>query len=190
MWLDLYLLFILFIFCLMCFCFSLFSFPLSEYFLMYHFSCFNNFFNVYFKSYFIKAQITFESHFGGFPGDSVIKNPPASAGDVDSVPGLGRTHMLQSNTWRSFHTGHGKHFSQILEVLWLAYVHHSFWACVLKPRSSNCLAHVLQLLKLACPGAHAAPEKPPQWETQALQLESSPLSPQIEKSPCSNKDVA
>ena len=82
----------------MCFCFSPFSFALSEYFLMYHFSCFNNFFNVYFKSYFLKAQIIFESHFGGFPGDSVIKNPPASAGDVDSVPGLGRTHMLQSNT--------------------------------------------------------------------------------------------
>ena len=141
---------------------------------MYHFSCFNNFFNVYFKSYFIKAQITFESHFWGLPWWLSVKE--SNAGDVESVPGLGRTHMLQSNMWESFHTGHGKHLSQILEALWLAYVHHSFWACALKPRSSNCPAHALQLLKLACPGAHAAQEKPPQWETQALQLDSSPLT--------------
>ena len=26
----------------------------------------------------------------GFPGGSVVKNPPTSAGDVDSIPGLGR----------------------------------------------------------------------------------------------------
>ena len=28
--------------------------------------------------------------FRGFPGDSMIKNPPASVGDVGSIPGLGR----------------------------------------------------------------------------------------------------
>ena len=27
----------------------------------------------------------------GFPGDSVIKNPPANAGDVGLIPGLGRS---------------------------------------------------------------------------------------------------
>ena len=27
----------------------------------------------------------------GFPGDSVVKNPPANAGDVDLIPGLGRS---------------------------------------------------------------------------------------------------
>ena len=27
----------------------------------------------------------------GFPGDSVVKNPPANAGDLDSIPGLGRS---------------------------------------------------------------------------------------------------
>ena len=27
----------------------------------------------------------------GFPGGSVIKNPPANAGDVGSIPGLGRS---------------------------------------------------------------------------------------------------
>ena len=33
----------------------------------------------------------------GFPGDSVVKNPPASAGDMGSIPDLGQSHMLQSN---------------------------------------------------------------------------------------------
>ena len=27
----------------------------------------------------------------GFPGGSVVKNPPANAGDVNSIPGLGRS---------------------------------------------------------------------------------------------------
>ena len=27
----------------------------------------------------------------GFPGDLVAKNPPASAGNVGSIPGLGRS---------------------------------------------------------------------------------------------------
>ena len=33
----------------------------------------------------------------GFPGGAVVKNPPANAGDTDSSPGPGRSHMLQSN---------------------------------------------------------------------------------------------
>ena len=33
----------------------------------------------------------------GFPGDAVIKNPPANAGDMGSSPGLGRSHMPRSN---------------------------------------------------------------------------------------------
>ena len=28
---------------------------------------------------------------GGFPGGSVVKNPPANAGDVSSIPGSGRS---------------------------------------------------------------------------------------------------
>ena len=36
---------------------------------------------------------------GGFPGGSVVKNPPASAGDTGSTPGPGRSRMLQSNYW-------------------------------------------------------------------------------------------
>ena len=31
------------------------------------------------------------SHFGGYPGGSMIKNLPANAGDLGSVPGSGRT---------------------------------------------------------------------------------------------------
>ena len=32
-----------------------------------------------------------------FPGGTVVKNPPASAGDTGSSPGPGRFHVLQSN---------------------------------------------------------------------------------------------
>ena len=32
-----------------------------------------------------------------FPGGAVVKNPPASVGDTGSIPGLGRSHMPQSN---------------------------------------------------------------------------------------------
>ena len=34
---------------------------------------------------------------GGFPGGAVVENPPASAGDTGSSPGLGRSHMPRSN---------------------------------------------------------------------------------------------
>ena len=32
-----------------------------------------------------------------FPGGAVLKNPLANAGDTDSIPGLGRSHMPRSN---------------------------------------------------------------------------------------------
>ena len=32
-----------------------------------------------------------------FPGDSVIKNPPANAGEMGLTPDLGRSHMPRSN---------------------------------------------------------------------------------------------
>ena len=32
-----------------------------------------------------------------FPGGSVVRSQPANAGDIGSIPGLGRFHMLQSN---------------------------------------------------------------------------------------------
>ena len=36
----------------------------------------------------------------GFPGGTVVKNPPAKAGDTGSSPGLGRSHMPRSNKAR------------------------------------------------------------------------------------------
>ena len=33
----------------------------------------------------------------GFPGGTVVKNPPANAGDTGSIPGPGRSHMPRSN---------------------------------------------------------------------------------------------
>ena len=32
-----------------------------------------------------------------FPGSAVVKNPPANAQDMGSIPGPGRPHMLWSN---------------------------------------------------------------------------------------------
>ena len=32
-----------------------------------------------------------------FPGGTVVKNPPANAGDTGSSPGPGRSHIPQSN---------------------------------------------------------------------------------------------
>ena len=32
-----------------------------------------------------------------FPGGTVVKNPPANAGDTGSGPGLGRSHIPRSN---------------------------------------------------------------------------------------------
>ena len=36
-------------------------------------------------------------HIWGFPGDPVVKNSPANAGDMGSIPGAGRSHMPRSN---------------------------------------------------------------------------------------------
>ena len=33
----------------------------------------------------------------GFPSGSVVKNSPVKAGDMGSIPGMGRSYMLQSN---------------------------------------------------------------------------------------------
>ena len=33
-----------------------------------------------------------------FPGGAAVKNPPANAGNMGSIPGLGRSHMPRSNS--------------------------------------------------------------------------------------------
>ena len=37
-------------------------------------------------------------HLLGFLGGLVVKNPPANAGDMGSIPGPGRSHRQQSNS--------------------------------------------------------------------------------------------
>ena len=39
--------------------------------------------------------------FYGFPGDSLVKNLPANAGDTGLIPGLGRSHMPHNNEARA-----------------------------------------------------------------------------------------
>ena len=97
----------------------------------------------------------------GFPGGSVVRNLPASAGDMNSIPDLGRFHMPWSNkAWGP----------QLLSLCFSAW----------EP----------QLLKTKCPKAHALQqEKLPQREVQAPQLESSLHLMQLEKSRSSNKDT-
>ena len=34
----------------------------------------------------------------GFPGGLVVRNLPANAGDMGSIPGTGRSHMSQAKT--------------------------------------------------------------------------------------------
>ena len=41
-------------------------------------------------------HLFYKQYHGDFPG-TVVKNPPASAGDTGSTPGPGRSHMPRSN---------------------------------------------------------------------------------------------
>ena len=43
------------------------------------------------------TDLAYEAIVQGFPGGSVVKNPPASAGDMASIPGLERSHVLQDS---------------------------------------------------------------------------------------------
>ena len=63
---------------------------------------------------------------------------------------------------------------------------HNYCTCVLEPVCHSYWAHKPQVLESVCPTACGLQqEKPPQWETHALQLESSPHLRQLEESPCS-----
>ena len=47
---------------------------------------------------FVKTQYRVKIEiFLGIPGGTVVKNPPANAGDTGSSPGPGRSHMPRSN---------------------------------------------------------------------------------------------
>ena len=84
--------------------------------------------------------------FKGFPGGSVVKNPPALEGDT------GSTLIWEDPTCRRTTKP----------------VCHNYWACALEPRSRDCWAHIPWLLKPEHPRAHAPQqERPPQAEVCA-----------------------
>ena len=81
----------------------------------------------------------------GFPGGSVVKDPPTNTGDMGSIPGLGRSHMSRS---------HEASAPQLLKLC--------------------SRAQELQLLRPTCPWASALQQKRPlKWEVHAPQLEKS-----------------
>ena len=59
---------------------------------------------------------------GGFPGGPVVKNPPANAGDIGSIPGWGRPLSIPPATNP---------------------VRHSYCACLLEPREPQPLLYSL-----------------------------------------------
>ena len=75
----------------------------------------------------------------GFPPGSVVKNLPTNAGDTGSISDPGRSHMLRSNCARA---------PQLLSLCSRAW-------------EPQLLTHVLQLLKPACPRAHALQREKP-----------------------------
>ena len=95
-----------------------------------------------------------------FPDGSVVKNPPAIAGDMASIPAGKIPHAVEQ----------------------LKPIHHSCWAYALEPGSHNYWNHMPQLLKSE-PLEPVLCNKPLQWEAVTPQLESSLCLPQLEKSP-------
>ena len=75
-----------------------------------------------------------------FPGGALVKNPSANAGHTGLSPGLGRSHMLQSNKARA---------PQLLSLRSRAREPQ-----LLSPRAATTEAHV--------PRARAPQQKPPQ----------------------------
>ena len=103
----------------------------------------------------------------GFPGSSWVKNPPSNAADMGLIPSPEGLTCHRATKPMS----------------------HNCRACTLGPMSPNywspwdptAEAHGTQLLKPMCPRDHAPhQEKPLQWETWALHLESSSHSLQLE----------
>ena len=50
---------------------------------------------IYKEKLFVSASL--KHQLWGFPGGSVVKNPPANAGDVGLIPGPGKIHEPRSN---------------------------------------------------------------------------------------------
>ena len=97
-----------------------------------------------------------------FLGVSVVESPPANAGDMGSIPDLGRSHMARSS-----------------------------WALVPQLLSLCSTASEPRPLKPVNPGAFAVQqEKLLQCEAHASPLESSPAHYNLEKRLLSSQDPA
>ena len=96
----------------------------------------------------------------GFPGGSVVKNLPANARDLDSIPDPGGCYTSQSS-WA--------HAPQLLSLCSRAW----------EPQNTAARTPTARALQR---------EEPPQWEARAPQLERSPHSLQLENSLCDNED--
>ena len=98
-------------------------------------------------------ESNFKKQYMGFPGGTVVKNPPANAGDTGSSPGPGRSHVPRSNE---------AHAPQLLSLRSRARAPQ-----LLSPRATTTEAHTLRA---------RAPqqEKPPQWEARAPQRRVAP----------------
>ena len=55
-----------------------------------------------FRSYSCQTneEIFIQENILGFPGGTVVENPPANAGDTGSSPGLGRSHIAMEQLSR------------------------------------------------------------------------------------------
>ena len=83
---------------------------------------------------------------------AVVKNPPASTGDMGSIPGPGGSHMPRSNWARA---------PQLLSL-------HS------RAREPWLLSLRAKTTEARTPRAHAPQqERPPQWEARTPQLEKA-----------------
>ena len=77
--------------------------------------------------YSVMAALENQNKILNFPGGSVIKNPPASAGDTGLSPGLGRSDFTCHRAAKP--------------------MCHNYWACALEPTSHSSWARTPQLLK-------------------------------------------
>ena len=92
----------------------------------------------------------------------MVKNPSANARDMGSIPGLGRSYVLQSSLARA---------PQLL--------------------SPDSRAHEQELLSMHTQEPHAPQQKKPlHWEAQAPQLENRPTHHNLRQPLCSNEEPA
>ena len=94
------------------------------------------------------SKNTIKSNVLGFPGDSVVKNPPANAGDTGLIPGLGNP------------TCHGATKPML----------YNYWSCALEPRSCQLLGSCIATIEACEPSRPCSTTR----EATALRSPSTP----------------